>query len=102
MQSDMLTINFDPFQNLETDRLLLRRLELNDADDILKLRSNPETMRYIPRPLMKSKEDALEYIDFLDQYIKNNTAINWAISIKNNPTTIGTIGLFNIKPENYR
>lgn len=46
----MLTVNFAPFPNLETERLLLRRVDNNDIEEILALRSNPETMKYIPRP----------------------------------------------------
>ena len=47
----MLTINFHPFKNLETERLLLRRLNKDDVNEILELRGNPETMKFIPRPL---------------------------------------------------
>jgi ribosomal-protein-alanine N-acetyltransferase len=50
----MLTVNFSPFPNLETERLLLRRLTINDAEEILILRGNPEIMKFIPRPLAKS------------------------------------------------
>ena len=55
----MLTINFHPFQNLETERLLLRRLNPNDVAEVFAMRSNPEVMQYIPRPLAQTKEDAL-------------------------------------------
>ena len=50
----MLTINFNPFPNLETERLLLRRVDENDVNEIFALRSNPETMKYIPRPLLNN------------------------------------------------
>ena len=43
----MLTINFHPFQNLETERLLLRRINENDVDEVLALRGNPEIMKYM-------------------------------------------------------
>ncbi|MES2410001.1 MAG: GNAT family N-acetyltransferase [Bacteroidota bacterium] len=98
----MLTINFHPFQNIETKRLLLRRLEPNDAEEILVLRSNPETMKYIPRPLAKSKEDALEHIATIEDKIVNNTGINWGITIKGEPKIIGIIGHYKISPENHR
>jgi ribosomal-protein-alanine N-acetyltransferase len=98
----MLTINFHPFQNLETERLLLRRLVDDDAEEIFALRSNPETMKFIPRPLAKTKEDALEHIATIDGKIVNNTGINWGITIKGNPKIIGIIGHFKISPENHR
>jgi ribosomal-protein-alanine N-acetyltransferase len=98
----MLTINFSPFPNLETERLLLRRVNSNDVKEILALRSNPDTMKYIPRPLLKTDEDALEHITMIDSKIDSNEGINWAITLKDNPKLIGIIGHYRIKPENYR
>jgi len=98
----MLTINFSPFPNLETERLLLRKVDANDIKEIFALRSNPETMKYIPRPLVKTDEDALEHIAMIDTKIETNEGINWAITLKDNPKLIGVIGHYMIKPENYR
>ena len=98
----MLTINFHPFQNIETERLLLRRIDKNDVDEVLALRSNPETMKYIPRPLAKSIEEAFEHIAMIEDKIMNNIGINWGISLKGNPKIIGIIGHYKISPENHR
>jgi len=98
----MLSINFSPFPNLETERLLFRRVDANDINEIFALRSNPETMKYIPRPLVKTDEDALEHIAMIDSKIDSNEGINWAITLKDNPKLIGVIGHYRIKPENYR
>ena len=96
----MLTINFHPFQNIETERLLLRRLDPNDAEEVLALRGNPDTMKYIPRPLAKSTEDALEHIAMIEEKIVNNTGINWGITVKGSPKIMGIIGHYKISPEN--
>ncbi len=98
----MLTINFHPFQNIETERLLLRRLDTNDAEEVLALRGNPDTMKYIPRPLAKSTEDALGHIAMIEEKIVNNTGINWGITTKRSPKIIGIIGHYKISPENHR
>ena len=98
----MLAINFSPFPNLETERLFLRRVDVKDVNEIIALRSNPETMKYIPRPLVKTIEDALEHIAMMDAKIENNEGINWAITQKGNPKLIGVIGHYRIKPEHYR
>ena len=98
----MLTINFHPFQNLETERLLLRRLVETDVEEVFALRSNPETMQYIPRPLAKSKEEALAHIALIEERIVSNEGINWAITVKANPKAIGIIGIYKIYPENHR
>ena len=98
----MLTINFHPFHNLETERLILRRVDNNDYKEVLSLRSNPETMKYIPRPLLKNDDDALAHILMIETKIQNNEGINWAITIKGDPKLIGVIGHYRIQLENYR
>ena len=98
----MLEINFHPFQNLETERLLLRRVAKTDVNEILELRGNPETMKYIPRPLATTKDEALAHIKMINDKIEANEGINWAITIKGNPKLIGVIGHYRIQPENHR
>lgn len=98
----MLNISFSPFPNLETERLSLRRLIPEDANVIFEIRSNPETMKFIPRPLVTTNEEALEHIKMINDKIDANEAINWAITIKESLETIGIIGHYRIQPENYR
>ena len=98
----MLTINFHPFKNLETKRLLLRRVSNDDVNEILELRGNPETMKYIPRPLATNKDEALAHIKMINDKIEANEGINWAITIKGNSKLIGVIGHYRIQPENHR
>ncbi|MCV9929140.1 GNAT family N-acetyltransferase [Flavobacterium sp. LS1R49] len=98
----MLTFNFSPFPELETERLLIRRVTNKDINEIITLRSNPETMKYIPRPLIKTDEQALEHIALIDSNIETNEGINWGITLKGNPKVIGLIGYYRLKPEHYR
>ena len=98
----MLAINFSTFHNLETERLLLRRVDKNDIKEVFALRSNPETMKYIPRPLVKTDQDALDHIAMIENKIETNEGINWAITLNDNPKLIGIIGHYRIKPEHYR
>jgi len=98
----MLAINFAPFPNLETERLLLRRLVNEDVNEIFALRSNTEVMKYIPRPLVLTTEDALKHIEMIDEKIDSNEGINWAITLKDHPKLIGIIGHYRLKPEHYR
>jgi len=98
----MVNINFTPFPSLETERLYLRRVVKEDVNEIFALRSNKDTMKYIPRPLAKNKEDALEHIEMIEEKIEKNEGINWAITLKNDPKLIGIIGHYRIKPEHFR
>jgi len=99
----MLEINFLPFPILKTERLLLRHVNINDADAILSLRSNDEVMKYIPRPYLKTKEEALELIAMFDDKIENGIGINWGICFLDEPEKlIGIIGHYRLKPEHFR
>ena len=98
----MLDFSFTPFPILESNRLLLRAVTTEDVIEVYELRSNPETMKYIPRPLVTSMEEALEHIGMIKDKIENNTGINWAITLKGKPKLLGIIGHYRIQPENYR
>jgi ribosomal-protein-alanine N-acetyltransferase len=99
----MLEINFLPFPNLETKRLVLKQINANDAEAILALRSNDEVMKYIPRPYLKTKEDALELIAMFDDKIENGIGINWGIYFLDEPEKLlGIIGHYRIKPDHFR
>ncbi|WP_149207690.1 GNAT family N-acetyltransferase [Flavobacterium johnsoniae] len=98
----MLEFNFNPFPVIETERLLLRRITNDDVNEVFELRSNPETMKFIPRPLVKDNEDALLHIAMIEEKIETNIGINWAITLKDNPKLLGIIGYYRMQPENYR
>ncbi|MGO4770587.1 GNAT family N-acetyltransferase [Flavobacterium sp. W22_SRS_FK3] len=98
----MLNFNFTPFPVIETERLILRRITTDDVNEVFELRSNPETMKYIPRPLVKSIEDGLEHIAMIEEKIVSNVGINWGITLKGNSKILGIIGYYRMQPENYR
>ena len=98
----MLELNFTPFPILETERLLLRRLDNSDIRNVYAMRSNPETMKYIPRPLVTNDEEALQHIAAINEKIDNNEGINWAVALKGAPDCIGIMGLYRIQKEHYR
>ncbi len=98
----MLKLNFNPFPNLETERLFLRRLTNADIENIIALRGNPEAMKFIPRPLIETKKAALAHLEMIDNNIENNTAINWGVCLKENNNFIGFMGIYQIQPENFR
>ncbi len=98
----MSNFSFLPFQNLESNRLLLRQITADDVNEIFALRSNAETMKYIPRPLVTNNEEAMEHIKMIQDKIEKNEGINWAITIKGNTKLIGIIGHYRMKWEHFR
>ncbi len=97
-----LPINFSPFPVLETERLVLRRVVRSDVEDFFAIRSNPDVMHYILRPLATSHADILAVIDIIDNLIATKTGINWAITLKGENRQIGTIGYLNINESSHR
>ncbi|MEO4004784.1 GNAT family N-acetyltransferase [Flavobacterium sp. CAU 1735] len=98
----MLHLNFSPFPILETDRLRLRQIVETDAEQMFQLRSNPETMQYIPRELPKTIDDAIAHINYMNDLRLNNECVNWGITFKDEDIIVGLIGYFRPKPENHR
>ena len=98
----MLTINFQPFPNLESERLVLRRLKDSDAPEVFKIRSNPERMKFVPRPLLQNEGEALAMIQMINSKIDENTDINWGVCLKNSDKIIGFMGFYRVQPDNFR
>ncbi len=98
----MLELQFFPFPIIHSERLSFRKLELSDADQVLRLRSNPEIMKYIPRPLLNSISEAESHIKIINDKIEANTDINWCVTEKGSDLCIGIMGFYRTQPENYR
>ena len=99
----MLVVNFSPFPEITTERLLLRCIKKSDAPEMLAMRSLDETMLYIDREKMNTIEEAEELIKKILASLDANDGIMWCITLKDNPETlIGTIGHWQLKKQHYR
>jgi len=98
----MLEFKFTPFPVLSTSRMHLRKLTLDDAEDMFIMRANRTTMKYVPRPIAQQKQDVLELIERTNLGIDANQSINWVMEHKETKQFIGTIGYYRSKPEHHR
>jgi ribosomal-protein-alanine N-acetyltransferase len=98
----MLQLNFNPFPIIETERLVLRRMTMNDAPDFFSLRSNVNAMKHICKPLQTSIEEAKEKINQINEMIDSNNGIGWGITFKNQTTIIGNLSFHRLIKEHYR
>ena len=94
----MPEFNFDPFPVIETERLLLRKVSMDDAEDIFLLRTNEAAMKYINKPKLVSIDDAKELIKKMNEPDR----IQWGITLRKENKIIGTIGFHRIEKEHYR
>ena len=95
----MLHKNFTPFPILKTERLTLRQLSGDDRQSIFALRSNPEVNKYLDRVPSRTIDDALKFINVINENIEKNNSIYWVATLTGTNTIVGTICLFNFSDE---
>jgi len=95
----MSKINFTPFPLLTTERLTLRQLTLEDDNEIFRLRSDESVNKFLDRPIAKTIDDAIQFINKINRSISKNELIYWAVTFKNHFKLIGTICLWNISDD---
>lgn len=98
----MLVIDNSIFTILNTQRLVLRALSPDDVEAVFALRSDPIAMRYVPRPLATSLDEAATHIAKILEEQRANNCLQWAITLKGDPRMIGIIGFWRIQKEHYR
>ena len=77
--------------SVETERLILRELTMNDLEDLHKILSNPESMRYYPEPF--SLERSKRWIEWnLENYRTYGFGL-WAVIRKESGLFLGDCGI---------
>lgn len=98
----MLSLHLTPLPILTTSRLVLREVRMSDAPEFFAMRSDPETMRFVRRPLALTIDDAKAFITLVQNNQHTNTSVQWAMTLKGEDTCIGVIGPWRIDLENHR
>lgn len=96
----MTDMNSATFPILTTERLTLRQLSIDDQQDILALRSDPNINKFLNRQLCKTNEDAINFINKVNDNIEKSDTYYWAITLTDTKTLLGTICLFGFSSEN--
>lgn len=79
--------------NLETQRLIIREIEMTDVDDFFEMDSDPEVHKYILQTPVKSKDEVTEVIKMLRQQYKENGIARWAVTDKVSGEMLGWCGI---------
>lgn len=80
-------------QIAETKRLIFRKLELTDAEDLYRIYSNPETMRFMGKGSDSAEEERRNIQKHIENYYGNYGFGLWATILKENNRLIGRCGL---------
>lgn len=93
---------FEKFPVLETERLLLRDITTEDAEDILAFFSDCQVMRYYGSNPKKTIGEIEDLIKRLRDGYESRVRIRWGITLKGSGRIIGTCGFHNMDMDDRR
>jgi ribosomal-protein-alanine N-acetyltransferase len=94
-----MNFDFTNFPVIQTERLTLRELNLNDTKAIFRLRTKKEVVEFIDRKTLNNLSETRAFIERISKLTSNNKGVFWVIESKSNSQVIGTIGLRNFEDE---
>ena len=84
-------VYFD-MEPIETERLILRRLEMSDAQDIFNYGRDPEVARHVLWEAYSSVGECRAYIRAMQRRYRSGEPSSWGIELKETGRIVGTIG----------
>ncbi len=90
---------FVPFPEMETERLLLTRMDLRFVEEKFELRTNLDVMRYFDRPIPTRIEEVRTKIEEGVQSMEEGKALLWAIVSKESKDFLGDVGFWRMDVE---
>ena len=93
---------FDNFPQLESDRLVFREFDMNDATELFLIRSNDKVMNYMDSYKHQTIQDSELLITQVQKSFEEKTGINWAIIEKSTNELIGYFGYWRLIKEHCR
>lgn len=92
MRKETIHSIFANMPSLETERFLLRRLTLDDTDDMFEYSRNGEVTKYLTWSPHPDKIYTFDYLSYLQNRYKTGDFYDWAIICKDSGKMIGTCG----------
>jgi ribosomal-protein-alanine N-acetyltransferase len=93
---------FQSFPQLETKRLVLRRLQGTDSDALYSILGDEEVTRYYDDATFTQVSQANEQIEAWENGFLHRRCIRWGITRKEDGVLIGTCGYYGIHPWHLR
>ena len=93
------TCSFTPFPILTTERLVLRRVTMNDDKEIFFQRSDASMNKYVNNPLAQTIDDAQAWMEKIDTIIDTNEGISWGVTLKGDDKLVGGFCYWNWEKE---
>lgn len=93
---------FDSFPRLETPRLILRQIQLSDAEALFATFSDEAVMEFYGDLPHRSVEDSRELVRRQQEWYARREGIRWGITRRGEDVVIGSCGLFRFDEEAQR
>jgi ribosomal-protein-alanine N-acetyltransferase len=93
---------FGVFPPLETERLILRQITPDDAEDMFRIFADPQVMRYGNTAPMRSIDQAHRKIAGITAAFHAREGIRWAITRRGSSRLIGSCGHWRLLKEHSR
>lgn len=85
---------------LETGRLILRKLTMHDAEDVYAYSRDPEVARHVLWDAHRSIGESRAYLRYMLRKYRMNEAASWGIELKETGRIIGTVGFMWVQDDN--
>lgn len=93
---------FKDLPTLETERLILRKMTPDDAEDVFAYASELDVAKFVPWEVHRSLEDSRRFVDYVLKLYEAGKPAPWAIEWKENGKMIGTIDYVAWYPGHFR
>ncbi|MDR0139554.1 GNAT family N-acetyltransferase [Metabacillus idriensis] len=90
------------FPIIETKRLILREVIVDDAEDIYSYLSDQDVVKHMGLEPCQTVEDAWDEIKWYQSIYEEGTGIRWGITLKDSGKMIGSCGFLNMAAKHYR
>lgn len=91
---------FDRMPVLETERLVLRKVDLRDAQAMFEYSRDPQVAKHVLWDAHTSVSDTKGYLRYMMRKYRCGEPSSWGIELKETGKIIGTIGYMWYQPEN--
>ncbi len=92
MKKEFIYKIFSHMAELKTDRLTLRKISINDIDDMYEYAKNPDVTKYLTWSPHPDKAYTFEYVTYLQSRYKSGDFFDWAVILPNENKMVGTCG----------
>lgn len=93
---------FDSFPILETERLILKKIQPEDKNEIFEIYSSIDAMKYFGKNPYTSLSEAEDMIERVLKAFQNKEGIRWGITLKQFDKLIGSGGFWKLLKDHLR